>query len=167
MILQISSEFRYSCSIISAILSVKFDKSITLQENYFTVILWQHLKFDDFCIHTPFKFHGQISYFIAPNSWLVDASSHNIFPILWNFNWGADPRHVKILNELHSSSDVQVFTLQGSLFSVWQPLQKHKNKMRFFIQEIILSKQQNNFWIYLWYDINLLFVTSMAINMLT
>jgi hypothetical protein len=71
------------------------------------------------------------------------------------------------LNELHSSSDVQVFTLQGSLFSVWQPLQKHKNKMRFFIQEIILSKQQNNFWIYLWYDINLAFVTSMAINMLS
>lgn len=85
---------------------MKFNKAITLQKDYFAVVLRQHLKFDDFRIHAALKFHREVCNFIAPKSWFVNSSSHYVFTIFSASNISADSWHVEILYEFHPSSDI-------------------------------------------------------------
>ena len=113
--------------VVTAVLSVKLDETVTLEKNHFAVVFWEHFKLDHLWIQAPFKLHWQVGQFIASYSRLIDARCHNVLAIFWDLNVCWHSRHIKILDEFYSSSNIQIFALYGTFLPVWKPLQVDNN----------------------------------------
>jgi len=87
------------------------------------VIIREDLKFDNICINTSLKLHREVGQLEAPDPRFVDARSEDELPVLGDLDGGAHSGHVEILDELHTSPDIQIFALQCSSLSVREPLE--------------------------------------------
>lgn len=93
---------RDSGLIVCSILCMKVNRSIMLSHYYFTVVIRQNLKFDDFTIDASQTFQGQLCSIVYFDLGGIDSSCNNVALVLGDFYLVGGDLELKILDELDS-----------------------------------------------------------------
>jgi hypothetical protein len=78
VVANVSSEFRDAYFEVQAVLGVHFNIAVTTKEKQFTVVIRNHLHLDDFGVHPPFNFQGQLTRFVDFSAWRIDTCSDDV-----------------------------------------------------------------------------------------